>query len=409
MAVFLSACGSTDRVVEVDKELLTFPIVSISTENSKQISSKEEYITCQVSVSNAQTEFCFEDKEAKIKGRGNSTWLMPKKPYKLKFDSKVDLFGNGKAKTWTLIANYCDKSLSRNLMAYSIAREIGFNYTTSTQCVDLFVNDVYQGVYLVCEQIQVDKNRVNISSNLSNVDTGYLIELDSRAPNEGQEGKDYFVIDGYNYAIKDPDVEDEEFTSEHFNFIKDYFTSSYNSLISNDYEIIKNYIDVESFAKCYLVEELFNNIDVGFSSFYFYKDSGGKLCAGPVWDFDISSGNCDYTENGNDYNSLYAKEQNIWFKKLLAYQQFQDLVSDLLESYKDRISLKIDEVANYQRQHAYDNKLNFEAWQILGTYVWPNPSEIVSLKTWEKQLDYLTNWLKKSLNYLSSVYVKESN
>ena len=394
--------------VEIDAtsfEGKTFPFVYVNTDGNSQI-TKEEYTNCSVSVNNTENEYVIDNATAKIKGRGNSTWGMPKKPYKIKFDSKVNLFGNGKEKTWLLIANYCDKSLSRNLLAYEIAREVGLSETSTTQPVNVFLNGVYQGVYLVCEQVEIGKTRLNIESDLDNIDTGYLLEMDAHVVDEGVEDIDYFSIDGKMYALKDPERE-EAFTDEHFNFIKNYVANCYNALSSNDYAVVQNYIDVLSFAKCYLVHEMFNNIDVGFSSFYIYKKAGDKLFAGPLWDFDISSGNCDYTTRLNDGNNpeyLYAKNNNVWYNKLLNFAEFRTLVAEQLALYKDVILAKKQEVVEYQLEYKDNNALNFEVWDILHRYVWPNPKKVVKLHTFERQLAYLDSWLTVKLNYMSTVY-----
>ena len=294
--------------------------------------TKENYIDCQISIDNTEEEYILETTAAKIKGRGNSTWAMPKKPYTIKFDTKTDIFGNGKAKKWILIANYCDKSLTRNMLAYDIGRLVGLSETTTCQSVNVFMNGVYQGVYLLCEQTEIGKTRLNIESDLNEIDTGYLLELDYHAVNEGDEDVDYFVIGDNLYALKDPEREDDGFTQEHFDFIKDYVTDCYNAVLGNDYQLIQNYIDTLSFAKCYIVHELFNCVDCGQTSFYIYKKAGDKLYAGPLWDFDISSGNCDFGTKYNDTEYLYAKEVNVWYNNLLRFEEFQTLVTEQLQS-----------------------------------------------------------------------------
>lgn len=403
-AFSLTGCGS-NGIDEGSLDEKTFPVVYIQTENGVEIVSKEEYVGCLVTISNTAEEYKIENESARIKGRGNSTWSFPKKPYKLKFDSKINLFGNGKEKTWTLIANYCDKSLTRNLMAYEVARAIGLENTSSAVPVNLVMNGDYCGVYLLCEQVEIGKTRVNIESDLKDIDTGYLVEMDGRAPEEGVEDVDYFVIDDINYAVKDPETDDENFTSQHLDFIKNYFTEAFNAL-SSDYENVKNYIDVESFAKCYIVHEMFNCIDVGYSSFYMYKVKQGKLYAGPIWDFDISSGNCDYGENGTDV--LYAKEKNVWYNKLLEYEEFNNLVGQILEENKEIINSTIQAVVDYQIEYKENNSANFDVWGIMGIYVWPNTEEIVKIKTFEGQVYYLHNWVNKKFGYMQEIYIKES-
>lgn len=382
----------------------TFPFVYVDVENNAQITSKEDYLNCTVKITNTTEDYLLDTCGAKIKGRGNSTWELPKKPYKLKFNSKTNLFGFGKAKNYTLIANYSDKSLSRNLMAYEVAKLFGLNETSSAQPVNLILNGQFNGVYLLCEQNEIGEHRVNVESNLANVDTGYLVELDAMAVDEGVEGEDYFKIDELCYAIKDPETDDADFTEDHFNFIKNYMQDCFSAICANDYDEVKNLVDVNSFAKCYIVHEMFNCVDVGYSSFYFYKNAGSKLFAGPLWDFDLSSGNCNFVEGANDTDYLYAKESNIWYKELLEFEQFQTLVKNLISEYKDSLLDKIQEVVDYQIGYVENNEANFVVWNILNSYVWPNPTEIVNIKTFEGQVYYLQDWLEQKLNYMAECY-----
>ena len=387
--------------VKVDKEPLTFSRLYINTENKQSINSKEVYVNCTVSVANTELKYCFNDYTARIKGRGNSTWGMPKKPYKLKFDSKVDLFGNGKAKTWTLIANYCDPSLVRNHLAYALADNFeSLESTTKIHTVDLYLNGVYNGVYLVCEQNETGSTRVDVDENLAYVDTGYLIELDARASSEGVEGVDYFVSNG-NYVIKGPETDDPAFTTEHLNFIKNYTTNAYASLKKSWSEVCE-YLDVQSFVDAYIIHEIFSMVDVGFASFYLHKDAGGKLNAGPLWDLDISSGNCNYHDDAVRTDYMWAAN-NSWYRRLLAFDEFKKMVSDRLMSfnYERFITDEINEILKYE--DAYN--ANFSVWQTMGVYVWPNSDEIVAIKTWKGQVEYLREWLLAKLNFMIGEYV----
>ncbi len=396
------------------KEVMELPIMEINTKDAAEIVSKDDYLQCTVTVGNAEESHCFEQNKAKIKGRGNSTWSMPKKPYKLKFDQKIDLFGNGSAKTWTLIANYCDPSLIRNYLAYTVGAGLENirETTTLVQFVDVYLNGRYDGVYLICEQNETGKTRVDIEDDFEKAttpqDMGYLLEMDARAPSEGEPNWDYIVVNGFNYAIKSPDYEDIEDTDVSFlpyvNYIKTYMQDSWTALASNNFALVEQYINVESFVDSYIVHELFNMIDVGYSSFYVYKKENRRLYSGPIWDFDVSAGNCNYHESGAKSDYLWAADTNIWYANLLKYQEFKGMVSKrLLEK-----SASVEKTLINAIQSVYDCKnsfeRNFERWNILGSYVWPNTEEIVAIKTWEEQVEYVRKWLNDSLNYINSVY-----
>ena len=383
------------------KEALSFPILSINTENGSEITSTSEYLSCTVSVENAPTNYCFSSSKAQIKGRGNSTWEYDKKPYKIKFDSSRDMFGAGKSKDWVLLTNHSDLSLSRNYLAQSIASLFDtINSTTGVQFVDLYVNGEYYGVYLLCEQIEVRQNKIDISED-EGVDTGYLIELDSR-----KDGT-YITIEDEYYVIKSPETLDPELKALYKEFISGYLEDCIEALKSGDYEAVCELMDPESFAEAYIVYELFNCVDVGYASFNMYKDKGDRLCCGPVWDFDRSLGLVGNNKGAKKYDTLWAKEQNPWFNYLLQYDEFKELVSSKLIGKSDEITEKLGECYDYLYTSRDSIDRNFQKWRILGTFVWPNDDELIALDTWEKQIEYTRTYLYNSLNFLLDEYAIE--
>lgn len=392
-------CNEVDIIPDENSQIMTeLPIFSILTKDNVDIVSKDDYVKCHVSLSNTDYEYEFSRLEGKIKGRGNSTWGAPKKPYKLKFDNKVDLFGNGAAKTWTILANYYDKSLIRNYLAFGVAELFeSQSMCSSTHFVNLFVNNEFYGIYLICEQIEVADTRVEVDESYDNINTGYLIELDGRAPNEGVLDHDYFKINGVNYAIKSPDTEDELFTSEHVNYIKSYMTDIMNYLtITNDWQSLCELIDVKSFAENYIIEELFHNADIAYSSFYMYKVENGKLFAGPVWDFDLSAGFYPYASiNENFFNSEahYACLVNPWYKGLMKYDEFKDIIAEIVNEKTDEIIVKITDMINtiISLENSFLNE--FDLWDE-SSIGWK--SEVLNLKT----------WIIESANFLKDDYIK---
>lgn len=389
-------------------EEFELPIMSINTENSSSITSKDEYLACNVSVSNTDYKNQVFNNTAKIKGRGNTTWNMPKKPYKLKFDKKIDLFGNGSAKTWVLLANYCDKSMLRNHIAYNLGITIGLETTTTSQFVDLYLNGIYQGVYEICEQNEVGKTRVNIKDDLDSVDTGYLIELDSRADGEGIKDIDWFEFMEQSYAIKSPDTEDKLYTTEFVSFIKEYLSQCYDALESKDWALICSLMDIDTFARSYIINEIMKSCDIGYLSFYMYKKQSGKLYCGPLWDYDISSGNCNYNDSVNNTSVLHAGTTNIWYKMLLENDEFKEIIKDLLIEYKEELIDSINIILDENNIAVNSFNRNFIKWDILNTHIWPTTEEEDAIHTWEGQVDYLKNWLLQSIDYLYDYYVTNS-
>ncbi len=422
---------------------LELPVMIINTDDGGDIVSKEEYKSCKISVTNADKEYCFENTVADIRGRGNSSWAWDKKPYKLKFKDKIDLFGHGKAKKWTLIANYCDYSLSRNYIVYSLAAQFSelSKTTTDVQFVDVYLNGRYDGVYTVCEQVETGSNRVDIEDDLEKVPEpeklGFLIELDRR-PVEDMGNKypfkrsfefngDHFITlddqhtyfggDGkegeYPFGIKTPDYDDAaelgfEFT-KYEDYIRNYMSDALKTLWNGNYAAVQEKFDVESWAEGYIIDELFKNVDVAYSSFYMFKDnSNGKLYRGPLWDYDISSDNCNYFDGVNDADKIYATRNPI-YSKLLGYSGFRALVTDLIKRKQTAITETMDGCVEYVLARADAFNRNFERWQLLnnghfGGNFCPVPDHLKNKATWKEEVQALRDWLGRSFNRMLSEY-----
>ena len=373
-----------------------YPDMSIDVDDSQKITSKEVSLVCSVSVDDDDQGF--DQIPAKIKGRGNSTWRDPKKPYTLTFDEKIDLFGLGKAKKWVLLANYKDRSLARNALALSVADEIGCEYTSGSQFVNLYLNGKYEGVYQVCEKIETGKQRVDVDEDTTNPDFGFLVELDSHAPKEGEEGIDYFMIDGTPYSLKDLKCD-----AEGFEHVSSVMTSTWEALNSGDWETIREHIDTDTFARTLIVQELFSNTDANYSSFYFYRDVGGKVCSGPVWDFDLSAGNNDridriYTDQ------LFVSENNQWYSVLLEHQEFRKEVSALLKEYYQPVKDRISEEYKDMVRHTSDFNKDKDKWQTLGVHLAMTPLPQMVYREWIDHLDGTVDWLYERLDFLYATY-----
>ena len=405
---------------------LDVPVISIDTADGGGVTSKVDYKGCTITLENADESYCFENVDAEIRGRGNSSWGMAKKSYRIKFAEKRSMFGSDyEAKSWTLIANHCDKSLSRNALAYEMAQRMsGLDFSSMNEFVELYLDGEYKGVYLLCDQIEVGEGRVDIGEEFCDdpASMGFLIELDSRANEEGKEGYDYVMLD-YDrpYLIKSPDSTNPAYDSDiHLKYVTDYLTSCLDALSDEDWDRICELIDVDSFVDMYVVNEMFANLDHYLFSVYFYKAPNGKLYAGPAWDFDVSSGNVDYgygegsTESGPRQDLIYSgklwiADRNTWYRRLLRNEEFLELVRARLVEYKDEI-LAVAALADtetddgYYAKHGKAIERNFEKWKIMSVYLWPNPQAIVDITTAEGQMDYLADWLRARYGVLCEVY-----
>lgn len=376
------------------------PIMYIETEGNAEIVSKDDYVNATISIKNdlitRSSALDLETTPVRIKGRGNSTWGLPKKPYKLKFDTKISLLGEPKDKEWVLLANYTDKSNLRNATAFFMGDELtALEWTPCTHFVELMLNGVYKGTYQLSEQVKIAEDRVNVSDN------GFLLEVDDLSKMD--EDEVYFKTDRILLNIKDPDV---EYDTETYNWIKDYVTNVENVLYSENF-LDENtgyaqYIDMQSYVDWYLIQEIAKNNDgIFYTSCYMNIAPNGKLKMGPLWDFDIAFGNI-YYNNNMDPTGFYIKNA-AWISRMSEDPSFMKMVRerfDEIYNNKNLIYNYINESADYLKYSVVENN---SVWKTLYTYTWPNyyiwgnyENEVQCLKDFiAKRLDWLNNNLPK--------------
>lgn len=368
------------------------PIMSINTENDAPITSKEDYVKATISVTSQQgndTDSNLDTTAVKIKGRGNSTWGLPKKPYKLKFDDKVSLFGEAKNKEWVLLANYTDKTLLRNATALHMGEISNLSWTPCSHFVELYLNHHYMGTYQLTEQIKIGKDRVNVT------DDGYLLEVDAKP--DVDDVTFTTTRSGQPYNIKDPDIEKG---SERYNWIQQHIQHIEDNLYSDNYlsddSYYKKYVDIESFADWYLINEITKNNDACmFSSCYMNVDAKGTLRMGPIWDFDISLGNINY--NGNMTPEGFWIKNSYFISRMFDDPSFTSLVRTRFDYFKSHIN----EIYNWINQRSeylkYSAVENNNVWETLYKDTWPNYAVV---GTYQNEVVYMKSFLKKRMEWL---------
>ena len=393
-------------------QLPKIPVVTINTLNSTPITSKEEYIPATLSM----VSFTEEDVEIplilnaslQIRGRGNSSWSsMPKKSYRLKFDDSVFFLTTYKEKDWNLIANFADHTLIRNYLAYNLSRSMNMDFSPTAQFIDLYLNGEYLGNYMVTDQIEISKNRVNIEKNSTDLNTGYIIELDQRM---GESPEDiylfnYFNIRGYKYAIKDPNPTKDHYSVNQLYYIESYFLDVHLALqFQQPYHHL---IDEASFVDWFIINELFKNVDVGFSSVYFTKNRDGLLKLGPVWDFDLSTSNQGHVSNYDLrgpigwYTPLEYK--NVWFFYLMRYPSFKAALKERWnEVYNVQLKAMMDSINPTINSIALSRYQNFQRWNTIGNWWdWYTSPEVYDAKTYEAQVKLLRDYLNTRLLWMN--------
>lgn len=233
----------------------------------------------------------------KIKGRGNTTWQKPKKPYNITFSDTINLDGL-EGKKFSLLANYQDSSFIRNRLLYDMADEVGLPYSPDSRFVDFYVNGEYQGTYQLCDKVELGKSHlISLKDDASDTKTSeFNFCIEYVGPNGGaiEEDDIYVRTTRRNYGVlknPEPDTSTAAGTTQ-LNWIKTKYQELENAIFSGDMAKVEAIADAESLAKMYLINEMSKNIDGGFTSMFFtYDASQGKFIATPVWDFDCAIGN----------------------------------------------------------------------------------------------------------------------
>lgn len=430
--------GETIVVEIVPRSLNSVPTIEIYTEDGSGITSKYEYTTCRVTLLNAGDGENFENLTAQIRGRGNSSWTYPKKGFKLKFDKKQSMLGSDYAlKNWVFISNYGDKSLIRNMMAYDMSAAMsGMEFTTMHEFIDVYLNGEYYGLFLLCDRIDENEGRLNIETPISDDPStmGYIVEIGMT--DRLGSGKDGWTEDrdkNRSYSISYPDVDDPAFkTDVHLAYIEDYFDQCLAALSEQNWEKICELIDIDSFVDYYVLQEIFMNKDCFWRSVHFYKKPGGKLYAGPAWDFDQTIGNandlyglnqydatpdCDINFVDNVHNSgktaghLWIAQANTWYRRLLRNEEFVKLVQNRLRSIEPIVNellqlTKTDGSVDNAYYTLYEQAMerNFQRWQIMGHQIWPNTPILREIDTVKGQIDYVNDWFAKRYLVLCDWY-----
>ena len=380
-------------------QLTNLPTVIINTENAQEIVSKENEISSNVYIISENGTKLLSTSETGVRGRGNASWdQFPKKPYRLKFKSKQSPLGApASAKKWTLISNYSDKSLMRNILAFEASRRIGQAYTPYCHPVDVIVNGEYRGCYQLCDQVEAAEGRVPAKD-------GYLIEIDAYA---WKEVSAFWSWKGTPVTIKHPDEDD--ITDAQRNHIESFFNQMETAALGSDFtdpeKGYRKYLDLESFLRNLLVGDFCGNTDLLWSV-YMYKDAAdGKLYTGPTWDHDLSFDN-DYRShpinNNNDFIFLTVPSpasdavREMTRKIVKEDPQAKQMLAELWTEAYENGSLKT--LPDYLDQTYLllqeSQELNFKRWKILNQQVHMN---FQALGSYEAEVQFVKKCIEERL------------
>ncbi|MBQ2643258.1 MAG: CotH kinase family protein [Eubacterium sp.] len=346
-----------------------------------------------------------------IRGRGNSTWACDKKPYKVKLAKKNGLLGMPANKHWVLLANSYDNSKMRNKMTYELGNRMNVPYTPKSVPVDVVMNGEYYGTYFLSEQIRLGENRVDIpdltdtTAKLTEeeITGGYLLSLGG----EGDEPEFFTTTRNNDFFMESPQLEDWQNADTSFDEVKEYIQGYVqkceDALYNSDYcapdgTSYSNLIDVDRMITYYLFQEISQNGDAyAGGSNYLYKDRNGKLCWGPLWDFDyVAWAGSDYDEEP-EYN--FQSSTRVWNGRMLlnddCWLRLQEIYSDMKTQLLDIIS------DNGYLDQLYDSLSVSMHYDIEknGFYDHAGNNEEPYVYSFKKERDRLKDWIRGKLAY----------
>ena len=396
--------------------------VYINTENQDSINSTDNYVLGTVTVEGGQSLKSdslisnLDSLTMKIRGRGNSTWaLHPKKPFQLKLDDKAEFLDMPNDKKWIFLAEHSDKTMLRNTIAFEMGSNSSLDWSPKGEFAEVYINGLYNGTYNITQKVEEKTNRVNIG------DQGFLIEIDQL---ERLDDDDHYVSSNQFPVlnIKAPDINDiiEDFgiaaadsaTTKISAFINEFENALFSNAFTDSINGYSKYIDVESFIDWFLISEIAKNVDSkSFSSIYFNvildAESNGKIKMGPLWDFDISFGNNDYSDC--QFHEGWWVKNNPWIARLIQDPVFLNQVrarfDDHFYARKDTILNKISGYANTLMPSAIENNNLWTPY--LGAYVWPNPFEgdvstgNTGADGYTDAVNYMSNWYSQRMEWLN--------
>ncbi len=363
--------------------------------------ARQDWYNCYVSV-DGRGQYPDYSGTARVRGRGNSSWRWyPKKPMKLKLDTKSKILGMGRNRDWVLLANYRDVTDLMNTYAFIAGKQMGLPYTSAIRYAEVFVNGEYKGLYQLAEQVEQGSHRVDVAD-----DGGLLLTIDT---DDGDDTWKYntdsmcFWSKVYNLpiGIKYPDNVDKAGRDR----IRNQFAILENTLKNGTYADLDTLLDIPTYIALMQLNDLVYNNDFPNRSIFLSRTPGGKWRFGPPWDYDAG-----YAFSGNQYTShqFFSSVGNIkvspastrnYYNAMFRSGRFTKAYINQWNSYKDSLmTLCWDETMRYVEGMNEPNGLlsarsrDLMRWPMNDNYGSRDPeAETQKMQQWLTQrIDYLT-------------------
>ena len=388
-----------------------------------------------------------------IHGRGNSSYtIFDKKPYNIKLDRPAGLLGMERARDWCLLANAWDYSYMNNKLAFDMAKNAGFRFTPDAEYADVWMNGTYRGLYLITEKIEVHENRIHITSlkdqnQAVNRDTdmtratsfddgslrgielenlpeditgGYVIERDYRLAADYPGRKmtpSYFETTGAGtaFSIRAPEYADRR-EAEYIQAL----TSEMEQAILSPEGVSETgkgwleYIDLDSWVKCYMIAEIAHDLDKDVTNTYYYKDTDSvdpRFYAGPVWDYDNRFGGTEGQASAEELTRLASGGPHYaggWSRYLYDRPEFYAAVCrEWKETFRDYLRETAPErIDGWQRLIETSVGLDLVRWprNEKSPVLWPGGDGFREDYSFADEMDYLKDWIRKRSEFLDGIW-----
>ena len=385
----------------------TIPQIYLATDDGSgnsfgtSLDKSHGYVSAQITVVDEHGHVIAKDTgwNGKVRVRGNTTAQGEKKPYNIRFSRKTNLFDMGEAKKWVLLADLYDPTLMRNYLALDFGKYLGLQAAPDFKRIEVWIDGVYRGVYLLTEKIEADQNRVNINGKKDSSD--FLVELVFSGLRE-DDNTYLFTSSEKCFRLREP----ENVSQQKLNQITDELNHFEAILASNNWDRVSEVIDLQSFVAFYIQNEYFKTIDFADTSVYFYRKDG-RYYGGPGWDFDLSAGNCNpekYGEFIRSYEGTIASNAH-YYQYLMKYPEFR------LEVLKKYLAVD-DYIHNIYKEGGYMDEQyeKFVDSFNRNNAIWFKGPEryIIWQKTpgstYEENFEYLRNWLEQRDIWLADYF-----
>ena len=385
-----------------------FPTMHITTYYDPFIQERTFWHNGTITLTGAPEGLNFEDIDARIRGRGNSTWWRgpDKRPLRFRFREARPMMGSNHAATdWILLANHFDRSLLRNYSALYLGNLLdGLGFTPVPHHIQLYVNGEYMGVYLLTDERNAGPGRMNIVWNEDPSISDFFLELDARAYQTGVLDETFVRVSGLFYDLRYPD----DLSPQHVDYVRDFLTAVSHAIRRQSFDEILNLIDLDSFVDFYIVQELYKDIDArDLSTFMYITGTGNerRLFKGPIWDFDLAAGNAGNQPMGYGPEGLYVAEVNYWYRYLMRRPEFFHAVQTRWNEIRHReIAQTIDRIGYVATRYQNEFERNFIRHpDVMGRAQMATPQEILEIDNFMGHVEHLVNWLETRANWLDDI------